>query len=45
MARLPLKMRGFGHVKLANIEKAKRRGELLSRQLNGRDLAVELFTP
>jgi indolepyruvate ferredoxin oxidoreductase len=45
MASLPLKMRGFGHVKLANIEQAKRRGELLSRQLSGRDLAVELFTP
>ena len=45
MASLPLKMRGFGHVKLANIEQAKRRAELLSRQLSGRDLAVELFTP
>jgi indolepyruvate ferredoxin oxidoreductase len=45
MASLPLKMRGFGHVKLANIEQAKRRGELLSRQLSGRDLALELFTP
>jgi indolepyruvate ferredoxin oxidoreductase len=45
MASLPLKMRGFGHVKLANIEQAQRRGELLSRQLTGRDLAVELFSP
>ena len=45
MASLPQKMRGFGHVKLANIEQAKRRGELLSRQLSGRDLAVELLTP
>jgi indolepyruvate ferredoxin oxidoreductase len=45
MASLPLKMRGFGHVKLANIEQAKRRGELLARQLSGRDLAVELFSP
>ena len=45
MASLPLKMRGFGHVKLANIEQAKRRGEILARQLSGRDLAVELFTP
>jgi indolepyruvate ferredoxin oxidoreductase len=45
MASLPLKMRGFGHVKLANIEQAKRRGDLLSQQLSGRDLAVELFTP
>jgi indolepyruvate ferredoxin oxidoreductase len=45
MASLPLKMRGFGHVKLANIEQAQRRGELLSRQLSGRDLALELFTP
>ena len=40
MASLPLKIRGFGHVKLANIEQAKRRGELLSRQLSGRDLAL-----
>jgi indolepyruvate ferredoxin oxidoreductase len=45
MASLPLKMRGFGHVKLANIEQAQRRAELLSRQLTGRDLAVELFSP
>jgi len=45
MACLPLKMRGFGHVKLANIEQAQRRGELLSRQLSGRDLAVEIFSP
>jgi indolepyruvate ferredoxin oxidoreductase len=45
MAGLPLKMRGFGHVKLANIEQTKRRGQLLARQLSGRDLAVELFTP
>jgi indolepyruvate ferredoxin oxidoreductase len=45
MASLPLKMRGFGHVKLANIEQAKRRGELLSRQLSGRDLALGVFTP
>jgi len=45
MASLALKMRGFGHVKLANIEQAQRRGELLSRQLSGRDLALELFTP
>jgi len=45
MASLPLHMRGFGHVKLANIEQAQRRGDLLARQLSGRDLVVELFTP
>jgi indolepyruvate ferredoxin oxidoreductase len=45
MASLPLKIRGFGHVKLASIEQTQRRGELLSRQLSGRDLAVELFSP
>jgi len=45
MASLPLKVRGFGQVKLANIKQAQHRAELLSRQLTGRDLAVELFSP
>jgi len=45
MASLPLQMRGFGHIKLANIEQAGRRRKLLKNQLSGRDLAVELFTP
>jgi len=44
MASLPLKMRGFGHVKLANIEQARGRRELLKNRLSGRDLGVELFT-
>ena len=45
MAGLPLQMRGFGHVKLANIEQARRRAAVLSSRLSGRDLAVEIFTP
>jgi hypothetical protein len=45
MASLPLQMRGFGHIKLANIEQAGRRRKLLKNRLSGRDLAVELFTP
>jgi len=45
MASLPLQMRGFGHVKLANVEQARRRRKLLQNRLEGRDLAVELFTP
>ena len=45
LAGLPLKIRGFGHVKRANIEQAQHRGEMLARQLSGRDLAVELFSP
>jgi hypothetical protein len=45
MASLPLQMRGFGHVKLANIEQTRRRHKLLQNKLDGRDLAVELFTP
>jgi indolepyruvate ferredoxin oxidoreductase len=44
MANLPLKMRGFGHVKLANVEQARRRHKVLKNKLDGRDLAVELFT-
>ena len=40
-----LQMCDFGHVKLANIELEKRRAELLARQLSGRDLPAELFTP
>jgi hypothetical protein len=38
-------MRGFGHVKLANVEQARRRHKLLKNKLDGRDLAIELFTP
>ena len=45
IASLPLEMRGFGHVKQANVEKASRRRDLLLRKLSGRDLAVELFNP
>jgi indolepyruvate ferredoxin oxidoreductase len=45
IASLPLEMRGFGHVKQANVEKAERRRELLLRKLSGKDLAVELFRP
>jgi indolepyruvate ferredoxin oxidoreductase len=43
MASLPLQMRGFGHVKLANIEQARHRHKLLINKLEGRDVAVELF--
>ena len=45
IASLPLEMRGFGHIKLANIENANRRRELLLRKMTGKDLAVELFSP
>ncbi|MDH3857516.1 MAG: indolepyruvate ferredoxin oxidoreductase family protein, partial [Gammaproteobacteria bacterium] len=45
IASLPLDMRGFGHVKQANIENTNRRRDLLLRKLSGRDLAVELFNP
>ena len=45
IASLPLDMRGFGHVKQANIENANRRRELLLRKFSGRDIAVELFSP
>jgi hypothetical protein len=38
-------VRGFGHVKQANIEQARQRRERLQRRLSGRDLAVELFNP
>ncbi len=45
MASLPLQMRGFGHVKLANIERCRQRHKILTSKMTGRDLAVELFTP
>ena len=45
MAELPLQMRGFGHVKQASIDSARQRHGRLSRQLSGRDIAVELFSP
>jgi indolepyruvate ferredoxin oxidoreductase len=45
IAELPLKIRGFGHVKQASIDDARQRHGLLSRRLSGRDLAVELFSP
>ena len=45
LARLPLQMRGFGHVKQASIEQARSRREQLLRLLCGRDIAVELFSP
>ena len=45
LAQLPLQMRGFGHVKQANIERVQQRREQLRRRLCGRDLAVELFSP
>jgi indolepyruvate ferredoxin oxidoreductase len=45
LANLPLQMRGFGHVKQANIERLQQRRERLQRGLSGRDLAVELFSP
>ena len=45
LARLPLQMRGFGHVKQANIERVQQRRAQLRRRLCGRDLAVELFSP
>jgi indolepyruvate ferredoxin oxidoreductase len=45
MAELPLKIRGFGHVKQASIDDARQRHGQLSRRLCGRDLAVELFSP
>lgn len=41
----PLQMRGFGYVKLDNIEQARGRAAALSSRLSGRDLAVKLFTP
>ena len=45
LARLPLQMRGFGHVKQAGIEQARSRREQLLRLLSGRDIALELFSP
>ena len=45
MASLPLQMRGFGHVKQANIERSRGRHKILTNKLLGRDLAVERFTP
>ena len=45
IASLPFDMRGFGHVKQANVENTKRRRDLLLSKLSGRDLAVELFNP
>ncbi len=45
IASLPLSMRGFGHVKQANIEQVRQRRERLRRLLSGRDLAVEMFSP
>jgi indolepyruvate ferredoxin oxidoreductase len=45
IASLPLGMRGFGHVKQANIAQARQRRERLRRLLSGRDLAVEMFSP
>jgi hypothetical protein len=38
-------MRGFGHVKQANIEKVNRRRKTLLQKLAGKDLAVELCSP
>jgi indolepyruvate ferredoxin oxidoreductase len=45
LASLPLQMRGFGHVKRANIERVQQTRERLRRRLSDRDLAVELFSP
>jgi indolepyruvate ferredoxin oxidoreductase len=45
IASLPLEMRGFGHVKQANIEKVDRRRKTLLQKLAGKDLAVEVFSP
>jgi indolepyruvate ferredoxin oxidoreductase len=45
MAELPLKIRGFGHVKQTSIDETRQRRGRLSRRLDGRDLAVELFSP
>ena len=45
MAALPLQMRGFGHVKQANIERCQGRRKVLENRMLGRDIAVELFTP
>jgi indolepyruvate ferredoxin oxidoreductase len=45
LAELPLQLRGFGHVKQASIDGSRQRHGQLSRQLSGRDLAVELFSP
>jgi len=45
IASLPMEMRGFGHVKQANIEKVNRRRNTLLQKLAGKDLAVEVFSP
>ena len=45
LTQLAEKLRGFGHVKQANIERRQQRRERLQRGLSGRDLAVELFSP
>ena len=45
IARLPLKIRGFGHVKQKSVDQSRALRETLLRKFAGKEMAVEVYSP